>query len=239
MTDIIILILQCIAAYWVAGIFHELGHVLAGIAGGWKFQWIVVGFIGLKRLDSGHIRPYLEKNPLLWGGVGATLPCDGDTATTNVWATVLLCGPIASLVLGVISLPLGITLDITFLWILGAMSVGMGIACLLPVSSGILYTDGKRFMRLKGNGQEKAEEIALFKSVMQKIIEEDRFTLNQDDIEALKAAKLPNIQYYGQYYAYLFFKNNGDTDGMNRSVEAMKNIAAKVPKIIKAECVID
>jgi hypothetical protein len=198
-----------------------------------------VGLIGLKRLDSGHIRPYLEKNPLFWGGVGATLPCDSDTATTNVWATVLLCGPLTSLILGAISLPLGIALNIDFLWILGAEAVGMGVVCLLPMSTGILYTDGKRFRRLKGNGQEKAEEIALFKSVMQKIIGEDRFTLNQDDIEALKTAKLPAIQYYGQYYAYLFFKSNDNTDGMNRSVEAMKNIAAKVPKIIKAECVID
>jgi hypothetical protein len=239
MPEIIALLLKSIAAYWVAGISHELGHVIAGISHGWKFQWIVVGFIGLKRFGSGHIRPYLEKNPLLWGGVGATLPCDSDTANTKAWAIILLCGPLASLALGVIALSLGNVLNNTFLWVLGAMSVAMGLACLLPVSTGLLYTDGKRFSRLMRRGQGKAEEIALFKSVMKKIIDEDRFTLNKDDINALKNAKLPAIRYYGHYYAYQFYKDNGNASGMDEERSAMTLIAAKVPKIIKDECILD
>jgi hypothetical protein len=237
--EILILVLEAILGYWIAGIVHEMGHVVAGIAFGWKFQWIVVGCFGLKRNGEGHIQPYFERNPLLWGGVGAALPTDSSGENDKAWAFVLLCGPLASLALAIVALPLGIVLNVTFLFVLGAMSIGIGVACLLPVSTGILYTDGKRFARLRGNIQEKTEETALFKIAMYKIFEENRFALNTDDIEALKAAKLPAIQYYGHYNAYLFNKNRNDINNMNTERDAMNKIAAKTPKMIRDECVVE
>lgn len=163
--EVVIFILIAILCYIISGIIHELGHIIVGLANGWKFFLLVIGPLGIKTDEEGKLKFYFEKRIALWGGVGATLPKDAKVDNIKIWSNILLGGPFASIVMGVIFLPLGIITKNIVLLLLGAMPLGMGIMCALPlpIKTGITYSDGGRWSRLRKGGQESDEEIALFR----------------------------------------------------------------------------
>ena len=238
MIKIILFIILAIMAYWISGIIHELGHVIVGLLNGWKFHLLIVGPIGLKRDKADKLRLYFEKNLLLWAGVGATLPKKREAANINVWKKVLLGGPIVSIIMGVIFLPIGIYSDNLFLIILGAMPLGMGIMCglPLPLKTGILYTDGGRWARLNGKERGFYEEKSLF-TITQSTINSDSFAdINFADIDPLIKSDDASIQFYGYYYSYRYFKENGNDEKMNESIKEMNKLKKKVSKVIIEDC---
>ena len=81
--------------------FHELGHLIAGIIQGFRFELFVVGPLGIKR-EKGKIKIYLNKNIQYYGGVAATLPIDASPENGKKFANLLLAGPIASILLSII-----------------------------------------------------------------------------------------------------------------------------------------
>jgi hypothetical protein len=232
---VIILIPIALLSYWVSAIIHELGHILVGMAHGWKFYWLVVGFIGLKRKD-GKLSLYLEKNPALWGGVGGTVPAEESEHNIKTWSKILLGGPIASIVTGVLFLCVCL-FYFNLIWLmLGLMPIAMGVACLLPLQTGITYTDGKRWRRLHAGGTDEAEEVALFKMTERDWFGKDKSSLNLDDFKALLDAKLPALRYYGNYYLYQYHDICNDVVNRDKALEALNNIKKSVPKIIVDEC---
>jgi hypothetical protein len=75
---------------------HELGHLVAGLLGGFRFQLFVVGLLGVKRTPAG-IRVFLNRDVGLMGGVAATVPVAQDPVNKRKFAWMLLSGPLASL----------------------------------------------------------------------------------------------------------------------------------------------
>lgn len=59
--EIINYIIICILCYLIAGIVHELGHVLIGLINGWKFLLLIIGPFGIKANSNGKIKFYLKK----------------------------------------------------------------------------------------------------------------------------------------------------------------------------------
>lgn len=162
---IVVYIFTAILCYLASGIVHELGHIVVGLIKGWKFYLLIIGPLGITVDEGDNIKFYLEKRVIMWGGAGCTLPKEVNENNIKIWSKVLLGGPLASIIMGMIFLPVGIiTGNIVFL-LLGAMPLAMGIICILPLplKTGILYTDGGRLSRLHKGGQEADEEIALFK----------------------------------------------------------------------------
>lgn len=231
-------IILAVIAYWISGIMHELGHIIVGLMNGWKFYLLTVGPIGLKTDEQGKIVLYFEKNIILWGGVGATLPKKKESANINVWKKVLIGGPIVSIIMGVMFLTIGIYSKILFLLLLGAISLGMGIICGLPfpLKTGILYTDGGRWARLNSKGRKFLEEKSLF-TITQITITSNNFAdINYIDIEPLIQSDDCSIKFYGYYYRYRYFKENGNDEKMDESIEQMKKLKTKVSKAIIEDC---
>jgi hypothetical protein len=96
-------ILLAIVSYWVSAVIHELGHVVVGLTHKWKLFMLVVGPIGVKRKGE-KLSLYFEKNLVLWGGVGGTLPTNESEDNIKIWSTILLGGPIASIITGIMFL---------------------------------------------------------------------------------------------------------------------------------------
>jgi len=233
--DIVILILYALLSYWVSAVIHELGHVIVGLLHGWKLFMIVVGPFGVKRKEE-KLSFYFEKNIILWGGVGGTLPVKNDVDNTKIWAKILLGGPAASILTGCIFLIICFIHFNFFLLLLGLMPISMGIACLLPLKTGITYSDGKRWQRLHDNGKGQAEEIALFKMIEFEQLGKDKTLIKKDDFEALLEAELPALRYYGYYYLYKYYENQNDFDNKLKAFDILNDLKKDVPKIIIDDC---
>src|SRR6056297_1595086 len=232
--EIIIYILISLLCYLASGMVHELGHIIIGLMNGWKFSLFILGPLGIKVDKNGHIKTYFEKRISLWGGVGGTFPKEIKEDNIKVWSKILLAGPLASIIMGTIFLPLGIIKDNIILILLGAMPLAMGIISILPIplKTGVLYTDGKRLSRLNKGGQEADEEIALFKLTEYQIISGDFSKIDIDCIDPLLKSKEISINYYGYYYKFQCYKEISDKEKMNFFIKKMKKIERKVPTII-------
>lgn len=235
---ILIFIIIAILCYWVSGIIHELGHIVVGLVNGWKFYMLTVGPFGLKADKNGKIKVYFEKHIMSWGGVGSTLPQNKNADNVSIWSKVLLGGPISSIIMGCIFLPLGFAYKNIALLLLGAMPLGMGIVCALPLplKTGITYTDGARWSRLHKGGQDKAEEIALFKMVEHNLFGSNYSEIRYSDFEPLLFAKLDTIKYYGNYYAYRYYQARQDDENMKKAFECMNELKKNVPRLVVEDC---
>ena len=237
LVNIVSLILLAILCYWVSGIIHELGHILTGLLHGWAFRMLVVGPVGIKKSEN-KIKLYIEKDVVMWGGVGAALPTDESADNIKTWSKVLLGGPIVSLATGVIFLSLNLFQPSIVFVLLGAMPIAMGIACLLPLKTGITYTDGKRWARLRKQGQSRDEEICLFKMMMAGLFKKDALTIAFGDFSPLLKAELPALRYYGNYYLYQYYSARNDEENKLKALETLDELKKSVPKIIIDDCVL-
>lgn len=231
-----------IATYIISTLVHELGHVICGLCHGWKLYLLVVGPMKIyrKTLDSA-ISIGVEKNPILWCGVGGTLPSNKSEENLRIWAKILLAGPIASIIFGGVA---GIGLLFwrnIFMLLLCLTPIAMGIMCALPMKmkTGILYNDGTRYKRLTHGGQEELEEKALFQLVEISIFGGDNPVYPNDLIAPLVASKDIELNYYGFYYSYVNALRNHNAEEMKIQIDHMESIRNKVPKTIVEDCPIN
>lgn len=238
-----IIILQSIGyallSMFICTIVHEGGHVVAGLIQRWKFLVIVIGPIKIYRDETtDKIRLGLERNPALWGGYGGTMPKTRADAKIEVFGKILLAGPLASVIFGALIGLLMIAGRPLFFVFLAPVSIGMGIACLIPgVKTGILYNDGSRYMRIKKGGQPALEEQAVFDATMATFFDGNA-TIAEDGIEALTRSKDAEFRYLGHYYAYINAKTAGDSNREREQLEAMESLKESVPKSIIDMCTV-
>lgn len=189
---------------------HELGHLLTGLALGFRFELFVVFLLGVKRTEKG-IKVYLNKNAGYMGGVAATSPRTADPANRRKFAWMLLAGPLASLLYAAICLLLLIYTRNIFWWfwlISGATSAAIFLATTLPSRSGIFFTDRARFQRLMSKGKEGKAEEALLSIMGQTNTDNSSRNISLADVEALKQSDEKFISFWGYYYAYQYYLDN-------------------------------
>lgn len=154
--EIIILFVSVIVCYLVSAMIHEMGHVVCGLFHHWKLYMLVVGPIKFYResMDS-KLKIGIEKNPILWAGVGGTLPQKESDENVKVWGKILLAGPLTSILFGILMLPVVIIIKNVIVLMLCLMPIAMGVMCIIPMKmkTGILYNDGTRYKRLCSDGQ--------------------------------------------------------------------------------------
>ena len=160
--DILFFIILAVISFIMASATHELGHVLTGLIEGFRFHLFVAGPLGVKRDENDRVVVYFEKDISLWGGIAATLPKEADQGNYKKFSRVLLSGPLASIVIGTVSLIPGILTSQNFLILFGAMSIAMGTVSLIPMRNGAFYTDGGRWLRMHKNEATKAVEMAIW-----------------------------------------------------------------------------
>ena len=234
---IFLFVIQAIISYLIAGYIHELGHVVMGLCNGWKFERLVLGPLGFKR-DNEKVKCYFEKNVVLWAGVGGTMPSKNTKDNIHIWRKVLLAGPMSSIIIGVLIVPLALYTKILFLILLSFISIGIGLSCFLPMKTGILYTDGARYYRLKKGGREGIEEEALFNLTVLNNIKDEAKEVDYNYISALIDSKDKTIRYYGYYFAFEYFKKQQDSEKAKEQILKMKELEDSVPIMVVKDCMV-
>lgn len=112
----------------------------------------------------------------------------------------------------------------------------MVIICLLPLKTSIMYTDIKRWHRLRGGGKGAAEEIALFKMMEFKQFNTDKSVRGKEDFEALLDAELPSLRYYGNYCLYEYYSAGNDEENKLKTLEVLNGMKKSVPKAVVDDC---
>ncbi len=227
MIDALLFLLLFISSYFICGIIHELGHIIGGQLQGFKFFFLVVGPLGLRRNGHDRVVVYLEKNPAFWGGVGGTFPPDEDKDSFQKFGRVLLSGPLASLVFGLLLLPAALLTDFLFFELLSAMAVGMGIATLIPVKMGAFYSDGGRWLRMR-RAQTRKVELATWQIILKAGIHEDYANINEEDAFVLINDKDLETRYMGHYFLYYHYKGHHHTEKTERQKDLLKALSAEV-----------
>ncbi|QDV36129.1 hypothetical protein [Tautonia plasticadhaerens] len=153
-------------------VLHELGHVVGGLAAGFRFNLFVVGPLKVVR-EADRIRARLNTNLSIAGGLAGCSPTgSGDHRRGMI--LMVAAGPIASL-LGAAAGLLGAGATGGFApgasgWsaasgmVLGAFGLGslaIGLLTLVPGRTGNFMTDGARLIGLLRKGPEADREAAV------------------------------------------------------------------------------
>jgi len=233
-------LISWLVAYFICAVVHEGGHVVAGLLQGWKFYVLVVGPFKLYRDEKDdRVKFGIEKNVVLWGGIGGCVPREEKEDNVKGFAVTLLAGPMASVLFGALC-SISLFFHVT---VFGAMMtflpISMGIVCLLPnVKTGILYSDGGRFLRIIKGGKTLEEEKAIYEATLKdQFRPDDRY--DEDGIEAMTTSEDTSFQYLGHYYGYLNAKMDQSQEEMQARIANMRNLEAKVPKTIREMCALE
>lgn len=189
---------------------HELGHLLTGLAQGFRFELFVVFLFGIKRTAKG-IRLFLNRDFGYMGGVAATVPVRNDSRNRRKFANMMLAGPVASLLFAVICfLFLVYTRNVFWsFWLMAcATSIGLFFATTIPSKTGIFFTDRARFQRLISTGQAGKSEEALLQLIAQTMIDNSCKYISIDNARILQSDKEAFMRFWGHYYGYEYYRSN-------------------------------
>lgn len=162
-------------AIWLAIALHELGHLTAGLAQGFRLALYTAGVLGIRGTSRGA-RLFFNHDINLVGGLAATYPeaVESGPALRRKFARIVAAGPLASLVAGVVALtagwllaqqlqapaPLSGRAGVAFLYVLGLMSALIFLVTSLPLPSRGFMTDGARYLSLHAGGEKGLREEA-------------------------------------------------------------------------------
>lgn len=193
-------LVSILVAAWAALLVHELGHLLTGLAFGFRFYILVVGPLGIRRNpDTDRVQWYLNRDGRLYGGVAGTVPLETSQSLRAKFAAIVAAGPIVSFLTAALALWLGyvganaLTTDssagariaVCFSLIVGVFSGMFFLATTIPGRTGSFFTDRARFFRLIGGGHPAAVEQATLELLVHSQSGQPYATLNQEHIALL------------------------------------------------------
>jgi Zn-dependent protease len=180
---------------------HELGHLLTGLAQGFRFALFVVGPLGVK-LEDEKIKWYLNTNLGHYGGIAATTPANNEPRNAKKFARVIIAGPLISLLGGVILLGLSTLLETPWNIIIaagGLISFALFLATTIPSKTGPLFTDRKRYQRLTRPGKAQQVELATLRIMGQYAQDDSYQNVDPEDINILIEDEEPLTRYFGWF----------------------------------------
>lgn len=235
--NILIIIIGAIFSAMIALTVHELGHLIAGLIMGFRFELFVSGFLKIHRNEQGKIKIGLNKDMSLFGGVAATIPVDPHADNRKKFAIVILSGPIASFLYMLICIFL-----VNFIaepWklliaISAASSFGIFFGTVIPNKSGFFFTDRKRFQRLISQSNDALVECSLLKLIALQTKEASMKNADYQDILTMKSDKDPFIQYFALYYECMYHYDHGN-DELEKCLFELNELSEKLKSpLIKA-----
>jgi hypothetical protein len=214
---------------------HELGHLVAGLLGGFRFELFVVGPLGVKRTPAG-IRVFLNRDVGLMGGVAATVPVAQDPGNRRKFAWVLLSGPLASLLLSLVAAVLftaSTSGAARSYWLVTAFgSAAVLLATTLPRKSGLFFTDRARFQRLMGKGPAADTEAALLSILTRQAMDGSVKNIPLDQARLLQTDADATMRFWGCYFAYAYFRENGLAAEAERARADLAAFEKTVPRLL-------
>lgn len=232
--ETIVFISSVILCPFIAILFHELGHLLAGLVQGFKLQLFVVAFLGIKRVDD-KVVFYFNKDLQFFGGIAATSPQKITNFLKKQFAYILIAGPLSSLVFGLIFLFLFKTTDSIFnpsMGIVGIISSGLFLATTLPSKSGVFFTDRKRMQRLLDKGRVGEIEYSFLRTTSQLLIDAHYKNISLEDLKIIQSDDEPIIKFWGYYYEFKYFEEIGNQDMALTIKNYLNNYKELIPKTI-------
>ena len=226
-----IMIIGIIIIAFVVLAVHELGHLIVGLANGFRFELFVVGPLGLKR-EGDNVKVYLNKNAGYYGGVAATSPIDDHKDNAKKFAKVLLAGPIASVLFAIVCLGVASVVGKPFGIIFytgGIISIGIFFATTIPSRTGMFFTDRKRYQRLVTPGKDQDVELAML-NIMGKFSKDQSYkNIDRKDIDTLISDDLPFVKYFGLFNLVCFQLENkgGVTEEVSQLYESVSEEMSK------------
>jgi len=232
-----------VIAPFLAIAFHELGHLISGLIQGFKTELYVVAFFGIKRIDN-KVKVIFNTNLQYFGGVAATSPKTllRENELIKKYKLIFISGPISSFILGVVSLVIVLNFDLVFnpfLGLLGIMSLGIFLVTTIPDRTGIFFTDRKRYQRLSDKGETGKTELAFLQIVNQTLLESNCKNIPLVKINILKQDNDKLIQFWGHYFEYQHYKDNGNKTGVEIIKQTLENYKQLMPKSIWKSLEID
>ena len=233
-----VLILYGLIGFILASFIHETGHLLIALFYKWKFRLLIVGPLCWERTDSTQpIKFRFEFNPLYWGGVSSAMPQDSQLVNPTIWRKILISGPLLSIIVSILLIPVLFLTRSYFVLLLIAESFGMGVICILPfpLRTGITYSDGYRYWRLSRNGVEKVEEEALLNLSLLDLLYPSRPRL--EEVKAMLSSLLESkdytYRYFANYQLYAISEQENNTLERKHYLDELIHIESKTPKTIR------
>lgn len=159
-------------AAWGVILVHELGHLCAGLAQGFRLALFTAGLLGVRGSATGP-RFFLNRQLSLMGGLAASFPERLETgpALRRKFARIVAAGPLASLLLGLLAFwALGWVPAQTpsllaraggfYLMVTGLLSIIIFLATIVPARMGGFMSDGARLLSLLNKGEQARYEEA-------------------------------------------------------------------------------
>jgi hypothetical protein len=213
---------------------HELGHLLTGLALGQKLKLFVVAFLGI-RDEDGKTKIFFNNNLSYFGGIAATAPKTEKDINPNSFSKIIIAGPVFSFLYFILCLFVFLYYDSIFNSFFGLsalISFGLFLATTLPEKSGIMFTDRKRFQRLKLKGIAQDAEIAMYELISKSIIDN---SFKYIDIEKTSILDKDNdviTKFWASYIRFMFYKEHELTEEKNKAIQELLNFKQEIPKSI-------
>jgi hypothetical protein len=161
--------LLLLPAYVAVVLTHELGHAVAGLLSDFRVAFLYLGPFRIEWPKGGRVKLDLNRRLGLWGGAVVVLPRShpqGDRLATfrKRMIAMFAAGPGASIVAGAVALAVSLLFQpppdsgLSWLLLLGLMSLVVGLAQVIPIRIGNQRSDGSRVFRLlrRGAGRDQA-----------------------------------------------------------------------------------
>jgi hypothetical protein len=156
-------------AYVAVVLTHELGHAVAGLLSDFRVAFLYLGPFRIEWPKGRRVKVDLNRRLGLWGGAVVVLPRshprENELATfRRRMIAMFASGPGASIVAGAVALAVSLIFQspsdsrLSWLLLLGLMSLAVGLAQVIPIRIGNQRSDGSRVFRLlrRGPGTDQA-----------------------------------------------------------------------------------
>lgn len=235
------LLIDSLFAFFLSSLIHELGHLITASCYGWNFMYMVAGPLRIeKRSNDSKLCISFERSISLWGGVNCSMPQNSNQKSFKEFSTILLFGPLLSIVMGTLLIPIFILTNSYLVLLTLCMSYGMGIICILPLPlrTGISYTDGYRYYRIKRKSSiAYNDEYILFKlSTISYLNPQISYDELKEIMSSLPLSDDPIVQFYLHYILLQSAAESSEIEKQTNEIEIINNFIHKVPRYILKAC---
>lgn len=233
-------------ALGICGLFvvlavHEAGHVLAGLAAGFRFRFWAAGPFFLVKDDRGRLRAGWNRDAFLWGGLAETVPVDTRSLLPRM-ALVAAGGPAASLLLAAASalilsasdgaLAAAGRVELSWLRLLSGL-LFFGTA--LPMKNGAFLTDGARTWRLMRGGPRASREESLLGLEARWSLGERPRDFSPATVEGALVPRDGSIyELNARFWAYVRAVDAGDAAAAAPHVRRVAELMRRLPASLRA-----
>ncbi|MDZ4681201.1 MAG: M50 family metallopeptidase [Saprospiraceae bacterium] len=237
-------------AIWGAWVAHELGHLISGLAQGFKFHLFIVGLLGVRRnMETDDIEWFLNRDVNLAGGIAATIPMRDEPNLRQKFALIVAMGPVVSLLGAILGIGLSyawlpqletqgtalLRIALNFGFAFGAASLLLFAATTIPGKTGTFFTDRARFFRLIGGGKAAEIEQAILTVLAKTMGGEPYSALDKSQLEAIASEDSTMFQIYARNLLFRYYLDINEPEAALRQIQLTEPLIADQPALFKNE----